>query len=400
MGDIDFHAIATQAWDTAEANAGNDSAPSLVEDGVDAGVSIETAAGVPVADAGSGTDAAGASAPSDTGARARDASGKFLPKGKEIQATAPKQGAVSGTKASTQPAPSTTTATPPAVGGDSSQTPQPAPGQTTRSIRAPQSWTPAEREHFAKAPPEVQAAIDRVEQDTRRILSESAGARRLEKEFTQAVAPFEGLFRQSGMTPVQAAQSAFGTIQQLVHGTPQSRADVFAKLMETYPTDYHHLDKRLSGAPEPQQQQQQLSPEAIAAQAEERVWQRINGRQAEAVKQQAMSELEDFASDPTNEFFQDVGPEVLAIWQGAKARGKTVTLKQAYDSACRANPDVWDTLQRRATAEAEKARTASTQQSRVASSLVKSTPTTAASSVKVPKNHRDIVAAAWDALDR
>jgi hypothetical protein len=144
-----------------------------------------------------------------------------------------------------------------------------------------------------------------------------------------------------------------------------------------------------------------MDPEAIARQVEERVnarWMQQTQQRSQHEGAQAVEQFQ--ATNP--EFLDDVRQGMAVRMEMAAKAGRAVTLQEAYDSECWANPDVRTILQKRQQAEAAKAQTASTQQARIAASSVKSNPSTGASSNGASKangSYRDMVAAAWDTLE-
>lgn len=387
----DFRAMVESAYNEAEAAAPNRDGDSGTSGAPPPDAAAAVGAGEAVGlDSPAPRDEFGDGAGSSAAQRARDKAGRFAPKGqapKESQA--PNQTQVQAKQGGEVATPAALDGEPPSVVGVAPVSPS--------TVKAPQSWTPAEREHFSKAPVEVQAAVDRREREVARALQEAAPSKKFEAEYRQAMAPFEGMFRQSGVNPIQAAQSAFNTIAQLQQGSPEDRAQIFAGLMRSYPTNVNvlaeHIDK-------PQQQQaQQMDPQAIVAQVRAQITQDMQQQRAESMQAKHKADVEAFVADPAHEFFQDVWADMAGLIDSAKARGATLSLKDAYQRAVWADPGLRDIMQSRAKAEAAKAMTASTQQARHAASSVKSTPSTGASPGPQPKNIRDMVASVWDSLD-
>jgi hypothetical protein len=395
-GDIDIGSLVSEAYGEAE-TTGNDVAS--------AGASAADAGGVGGAEAppdgvAAGADPGASGSPRDGAADSpgeveskggRDEKGRFAPKTKDAAAKAKAPKEVAGAQSSAG-------VLPPLSSGDSLQA-APPPAEV---IRAPASLTPSEREHFAKAPVEVQKAFARLDKEVRQTMQEAAPARKFQEEYQRAViGPYQGMLQRAGLNPIQATQSAFNTIDQLINGTPESRAQVFHALMQAYPTSLEVLAAHIERGPQPQQQQQQthqaMDPNAIVSQ----VLQAIDQRRGQAASARQEQEIQMFADNPANEFFGDVGHEMLAMLRAAKERRVELSMKDAYDRACRANPEVWEILQKRSKADAAKAATASTQQALRAASSVRSTPSSGASSQGSKRNEsiRDVVAGSWDSLE-
>ena len=388
--EVDMRSIVEGAWNEAESSdTGNVIEGNTVDGSGSHGITVSGDAASSVQDAGAqgrvDDSSAAPTTPDVAPGRSRDAHGRFA-KGTEAQAKtqAPKNGALTQTTETTAKAP---------IGEPPSSSGPPVPATTTPTHRAPQSWSPAEREHFAKAPPEVQAAIARVDMEVRKVMQESAPARKFQQEFHQAMAPFEPMLRAAGLDPIRGATSAFQTIQQL-QGPMAQRAQAIAGLIRNYGVDVAALATELDNP-----QQPQVDPRTIAQQVEAAVIQRFEQGRHQRATEAATREIESFAADPANEFFEDVYNEIAGIMDAAKARGVPMTLQDAYARATWANPEIRAILQKRAQAEAAKAATASTQQARIAASQVKSTPSTGASELRTPKSTRDVVEMAWDSLD-
>ncbi len=388
MAELDMHSLVTSAYEQAEANeASNGESAEPVAESLavgDSGVA-ETAPGTAETTGDDGGSRESSAAKAD---RARDEKGKFAPKPKESQAlkpAAPKTAAVAeGVAGALSP-----------TGGDSQLSPPPA-----EALKAPQGWKPSAREQWAKLPPEVQAETVRRERETEAALREAAPAKRFHQEFGQAIAPFEGMLRQSGFAnPIQAVQAAFQTINQLQTSDPRGRAQVFANLLKSYPADIETLAGLIDGAPQQAQQPAHIDPRAIAAQVRQEVMNDFQAQRQQQNEARISKDLEAFTADPKNEFFNDVAPVMAALIRSVP-QGQKIDINAIYERAIWSDPGIRDIIQKRASQVAGKAATASTQQARIAASSVKSTPSTGASSIRAPKTDKERVEAAWEALDR
>lgn len=389
MAELDVRSLVESAYNEAEAASG-ESAEAVSGDVAmgDAGVS-EAAPGT----AEASSDAGGSEQAQAKADRARDEKGKFATKSKT------KEVAQNPASSKTAAVAEGSVGVPPVV--DASQLS--APVVAAEVLKAPQGLTPLEREVFAKAPPEIQKALARLDQSARQALMESAPAKKLEAEFRQAVAPHEQMLRESGFNnPMDAVQSAFGTIRQLRSGSPHEVAQTLAGLAHMYgvkrfgPGFVEQFAGVFDAGPQQQQQQAQMDPRTIAAQVRQEVMQDFQNQRQQANQARIAQELQAFEADPANEFFHDLVPLMTAIIQ-ASPPDKRPTVKEAYDRAALADPTIGAIMQKRANQVAAKATTASTQQARLAASSVKSTPSTGASSVKAPKTMREMVEASYDA---
>jgi hypothetical protein len=289
----------------------------------------------------------------------RDEKGRFAPKA--AQTEAPKPGGESATPAPKEAAP---VATPAPQVGQPSQTPAP-------EAKAPQSWKPAAREHFARLPPEVQAEVVRRERETATVLQEAASARKLEAEFRQTVAPYEAMIRAEGGEPLKAVASLLQTAAALRTAPPHHKAQLVASLVKTFGVPVEALDAALVGeAP----QQGQAAPEYRDPRVDQLFaqMQQAQHHRQQSLVQRSQQELETFAAG--REFVDDVREEMADLLEVAAKRGVALSLEDAYNRAVQLNPDISAVLKQREAAKAATNAQASTQRARAATSSVKSQP--------------------------
>lgn len=381
----DFRAMVESAYNEAETNSAE---PPVAEP---ADIAAQPAESAPDGVASASDDSQTATGDLPGPGRSRDASGRFAPKAKEAPQVAKQGGETSSPARDAGSGPPATGA--PALPEVAAQPPP--------TVRAPQSWTPAEREHFAKAPAEVQAAVLRREREAAIALQESAPARRLQQEFQQVFAPAEHLMRSRGLQPTQMISQYVQADQMLSHPDQRVKANAAVQLLRNYGMDIQAFAAAWDGAPANESQAQQFNPRDFAAQVEQNVIQRFTQRRQQQQEARLTREIETFAADPKNEFFEDVGAEVLAILQAANQRSSPIALKDAYERAVWANPETRDILSKRQAAETAKAQAASTQQARRAASSVKSSPSTAGATAKrTPQTHREMIEDAYEELER
>jgi hypothetical protein len=310
-------------------------------------------------------------------ARARDGKGRFSKTKASKLATPPGQ--------QTQAAASGQGAKPPQpVGGADSQAPAAQVKPPEPELKAPQSWTPAEREHFAKAPNEVRQAVLRREKEIGVALQESTNARRFHQDFHQAVSPFMGMIQAEGGEPLGAVKNLLQTAAALRTAPPAHKAKLVADIIRQFGVPIETLDAHLAGdEPQANQQQQQFDPRTIAQQVEQQIMQRMQQSRAQQAQVQGQRELESFYSKQP-EFFEDVR-DIMADIIEVDARNKSrlpdghpsklpLPLDEAYNRACKLHPEISKVREQREEAERAKARNASTQRAAAAASSVKSQP--------------------------
>lgn len=306
--------------------------------------------------------------------RARDESGRFAKAVEEKPAP----------KAKPVPAPKTEKVAPleqkPAA--PVAAPPAPAP------VKAPQSWKPAAREAFAKAPPEVQQEALRREAEVTRVLNETADARRTVESVQRALAPYESIARANGMDAMSYTGSVLQTAAVLQMGTPQQKAQAFATLLHQFQPDLDAINALLQGQ-QPQHQPQQAQPVDVNRLVNEALEQRFGMAQ----QQRAGQDWEAFqATQP--EFLGDVKADMIEVLELASKQGRNLTYQQAYDRACKLNDDVSSIIGQRKAAEAARTKQQATEKAKAARSSPKSQPTAAPAAQ--PAGRRAVLEAAYD----
>ena len=300
-------------------------------------------------------DAAPQPAPSQE--RARDEGGRFT---KEQQ----KQAAKKTAAAPKGGANGAVSAAPPAVQGQPAGTTPAVPaGPPVPAVKAPQSWTPAEREFYAKASPELQKVIDRRERDYARGIQESSEARKTAETVQRTLAPYETIARANGMDAMSYAGSVLQTAAALHLGAPQQKAAVVANIIRSYGVDIDALSAALQGQPQAQQPAQQYQqPQDIQAMVQQTL-----------ARERALQDAEAFlATEP--KYIDIVQKDMIALMQAKRSQGGNMTWQQAYDAACKLNDEVQEDLAREKAAEAVRTAQPVTDEQRRAASSPRTQP--------------------------
>lgn len=217
------------------------------------------------------------------------------------------------------------------------ETTEEAPEATTeekKPLRAPEGLKPEFKVRFAELDPEWQEEILRREQDAARGINELSKEAKLAKELDRAIAPYEPMIQMMGAPKAEIIQNMLQTAYVLNQGSAEQKAAVVRGIMDQY-----GIELRAAANDEP------ANPEVAALKAEIAELKglvRGNVQQDETVtRQQAANDLQAFATNPENEFFNDVRVEMGRL-MGA---GLATDLKDAYDKACRLNPEVLKAIQ-------------------------------------------------------
>lgn len=304
--------------------------------------------------------------------KARDESGRFAPKAKA------------------EPAPEATEEPAEAVAEESAPAIQPGPKSGPKAApeeRAPVSWRPNVREHWAALPAEVRAEVARREQEVQRTLQETAEARKYADAINRVVAPYEMFIKAENSNPLQAIDNMMATAARLRTGTGPETAGLIAQLVTQFGVGrfgnqfIEQLDSALAGntpRQDPQQAavqqavQQQLAPvQQFMSQ-----FQQAQQQQRQRAQEQAQGEVMQFLEQA--EFGEDVREEMADIIEVSQKRGRQLSLQEAYQQACLVNPDVRATLQARSRARGAQATTGAAQRARAAAVSISGAPAVSA----------------------
>lgn len=222
------------------------------------------------------------------------------------------------------------------------------------SLNAPISWGASAREHWKEVPDSVKQQVLKRENQIATALESGKENRKVGERFMDVVNKFHPIIAAEGVTdPVQGFHGLMETMAGLRMGTPHQKAALIAKFIHGYGVDINELDGILAGQQtgQPAQPTQNSQLEALLEQKMAPVTQFMNDieRQKQIKNQQLQqvtnAEVADFASK--HEFYEDVRMDMADLLDLATKNGRKMSLQQAYDAACAANPEVQGALQTR-----------------------------------------------------
>lgn len=258
---------------------------------------------------------------------------------------------------------------------------------------APQSWTAEAKAEWANASPRLREEITKRENDFHQALTRHDGDLNLGRQMKEVVTPYLAQIQAEGGTPVTAVQSLLNTAHVLRNGTPEQKRAIIVNTAKQYGVDIGGGEEQEYVDPTIAQLQREIAqlrelanPQVIESRLQERF---------ESAK--VKSDIDAFASDPAHIHFETVKPLMASILNAGQASG----LKEAYDMACMANPQVRSTLEAAKAAELEaKRKQELANKKRAASSITGSPAIPSNSKVTNPKSSpADDLRAAWDELE-
>lgn len=234
-------------------------------------------------------------------------------------------------------APAEETAKPGKPRDDAGKFAKPAPAsETAEATEAPKKlsfvpkWKKEALEKWAQLDPNVQAEVERREQDFHKGIEDYKTGAAQSKEWEQAVGPYLPAIKAYGVTPQQAATHLFNIETVLRTGLPQQKLALIAQVCR----DYQIPIQALFGGQ--QAQQPQLDPNVQV------LYQRLSQleghltqqqKAATSAQEQSLSEqIAKFSKD--KEHFEILKPRMAALLQA----GVVTDLESAYDHAFRTDP--------------------------------------------------------------
>ena len=242
--------------------------------------------------------------------------------------------------------------------------------------KAPQSWKPGAREVWSQLPADVRAEVYRREKETQRIVQETAQARQVTEYVSKLQQQFAPALQAEGVDALTASANLMNLASRLRFGTPVEKAQLAATIVRNYGVDVNALadalDRLPPGMAQPGQQPQQgmyQDPRVDQLLAQ---LQGLQQQKQEQVVQKAVEEVETFGGD--KEFFEDVREDMADLLEVAARRGIDLSLEQAYERACKMQPDIAKVLEAREAAKRAGNLQGSTQRAKAAASSVRGTP--------------------------
>jgi len=233
----------------------------------------------------------------------------------------------------------------------------PGPKAEPRGERAPASWRPDVREHWAQLPADVRSEVARREAEVQRTLQETSEVRKFAEQLSRVVAPYQAFIKAENSNPLQAIDNLMGTAARLRTGTAPELAALMAGMVRQFGVGrfgnqfIEALDSALAGevpqinAQQAQMQQaiqQQLAPVTqFMAQMEQ-----AKAEQEERNNAQAEYEVEQFLERA--EFGEDVRDTMADLIQVARWHNRELSLPEAYRQACIGNDRIRQVLDSRA----------------------------------------------------
>lgn len=202
---------------------------------------------------------------------------------------------------------------------------------------APQALSAKLKEKWKDLDPEVRQEIIKRENDTHQMFTRHDGELNLGRKMKEVISPYMALIQSEGGTPEGAVKDLLNTAYVLRTGQPQQKAQLLMQVARQYGVDLQQAT----------QSQEQIHPALLQMQQElATLRQQAN---PELIKQQLQEQIESdnimaqvnaFAGDPANKYFEQVKPIMASLLSSGAAQD----IQEAYDKACYADPNIRSTL--------------------------------------------------------
>lgn len=257
--------------------------------------------------------------------KVRDALGRFVPK---VKTVAPPEGGASAAPTSGVGLPAVA-----------------QPALASAPVQSPQSWSPGVRDqHWAGLPPAVQQEVLRREQEVIQAFRQLAPARQMGEQFMQAVQPYMATIHAEGVEPLQAVTNLMQFATRMRMGTPTEKAQTAAWIVKTYGVDIQALDSALAGVAPQAQADPQAAVQQAVQQAMMPLYQAAEQRKQMVQRQAdegARNDIEAFAANPKNRFFNDLKRDMADMIDMAASQGRPdLSLQEAYDRCGMLHPEI------------------------------------------------------------
>lgn len=212
---------------------------------------------------------------------------------------------------------------------------------------APTSWNAQAREHWDNLPKNLKEYVHERERQFATAIQRNTESAKFGDHVSHVLRPFEAVMQMEGADPIQAIHGMALTASTLRMGTPSQKAQMIAKMVNDYGVDIQHLDSALVGeeiaTPEETRMMQMVQQQLQPMQQFMQNYQQNQQMQGSSVD----SEIQEFQNDSNNEFFSDLRELMGDIIEMNSKRGKSLTLQESYDIACKMDPTVSNILENR-----------------------------------------------------
>jgi TolA-binding protein len=201
----------------------------------------------------------------------------------------------------------------------------------------PQALSGAMKAKWKDLDADVRAEWFKRENDINQALTRHDGDLNMGRKMKEVINPYMPIIQAEGGTPEGAVKDLLNTAYVLRTGTPQQKAEIVRTVAQQYGVDLNQVT----------QPQQQVNPQISQLQNE--IAQLRQMANPEVIKNQLQEEMEyaniskeveAFAANPDNKYFEQVKPIMASLLSAGQAQD----VQEAYDKACWSDPTIRTSL--------------------------------------------------------
>lgn len=195
-------------------------------------------------------------------------------------------------------------------------------------------------------PADVRAEWAKRENDIHQMVTRHDGELNMGRKMKEVITPYMPLIQAANSTPEKTISQLMNTAYVLATGSPAQKAQILQSVAQQYDVDLglatqtqNNVDPNIMAMrQELEYLRAQLNPDTIKNQLQEQM-----------AYDNMMTEINAFAANPSNRYFEQVRPIMGSLMESGKAKN----LQEAYEMAIYADPTIRSTLIAEQTAELE-----------------------------------------------
>ena len=215
---------------------------------------------------------------------------------------------------------------------------------------APKGLSPGMRENWKNLDDQTKAEFKRYEERIGGMAQKYANDARRAQAMDRVLQPYNQLFQMNGGVQ-NILPGLLQTGAALQQGNEVERARTVAALINQFKVNPAQVADFLTGTQAKPSQESQLedaiNQRLAPIQEQLKQFQQREQQFQQQGQQQVMDEINAFANDPNNDFYNDVREHMADIMDLAAKQGRQMGLKEAYEAACWQNPEIRKVLQAR-----------------------------------------------------
>jgi hypothetical protein len=210
------------------------------------------------------------------------------------------------------------------------------PDPAAQKPAAPRTWRPEAAAAWDALPPTVQQEVIKREEDMFKGIEGYKAHATVGQTFQQATQVFAPLLTQQGHDPIQLTHQLLSAHATLSLGSAEDKLAAIQQIAQSYGVELNPVDPENAPYVDPQVAalQKQLAAVQSKLSQNDQLQAQQRAQQETEIRATLSAEIEKFASDPANPYFDEVANDIVALMNAGLAKD----LKDAYEQAVYRNP--------------------------------------------------------------